>query len=229
MLSQLKNMGIPEKKIEHPIEHLIYLDTLSYYDENTDNRVLWTRNFSNHVYKNDIHGNVAECGVNRGQFAHFINKYFPDKILYLFDTFDLSETIQGIDEEVSFGNDLLDKSVFVLDKNVFTGRDAKSVMQCMPHPEKCIIKKGLFPETAIDIDDSFCFVNLDMDFYQPMLAGLNFFWDKMASEGIILLHDYYHPSWPGVARAVEDFEKTIGKNICKTPIGDFCSIALIKN
>jgi hypothetical protein len=55
----------------------------------------------------------------------------------------------------------------------------------------------------------------------------------MACGGIILLHDYYperpeHPMLRGVAQAVEDFEKAIGKHICKTPIDDFRNIALIK-
>ena len=223
ILSQLKNMGIPEAKIEHPI----YTDAFG-YDENNDSRVLWLRNFSNHAYKTNMHGNVAECGVYSGHFARFINKYFPDKNLYLFDTFD-GFHIQDIDFELSFGNDSFNKSRFALEKNIFTGIDIECVMQHMPHPEKCIIKKGFFPETAIGIEDSFCFVNLDMDLYQPMLAALEFFWDKMIPEGIILLHDYYHPDLPGVAQAVTDFEKTIGKRICKMPIGDFCSIALIKD
>jgi hypothetical protein len=227
ILSQLKDMGISEEKIEHPITRLTCADILG-YDEYTDSRVLWLRNLSCHVYKNDIHGNVAECGVYRGYFARFINKYFPDKVLYLFDTFG-GFSIQDIEKELSLGDDSFAKSAVALDKNRLKDTSVESVMQQMPHPEKCIIKKGYFPETAIGIEDSFCFVNLDMDLYQPMLAGLNFFWDKMTRGGVILLHDYYNLTWKGVAQAVEDFEKTIGKNICKTPIGDFISMALIKD
>lgn len=38
--------------------------------------------------KRKIKGNVAEAGVFRGEFAQYINDAFPDKKLYLFDTFD---------------------------------------------------------------------------------------------------------------------------------------------
>lgn len=99
----------------------------------------------------------------------------------------------------------------------------------MPYPNNCIIRKGYFPHTAFDIQDSFCFVNLDMDLYQPMLAGLQFFWSKMTCGGVILLHDYFHAQLPGVAKAVANFEKEIQKHISKVTIGDFCSIALVKD
>jgi O-methyltransferase len=40
------------------------------------------------IYANNIKGNVAELGVFRGDFAKFINMSFPDRKLYLFDTFE---------------------------------------------------------------------------------------------------------------------------------------------
>jgi O-methyltransferase len=45
------------------------------------------------IYANNIEGNVAELGVFRGDFAKFINISFPDRKLYLFDTF------EGFDEK----------------------------------------------------------------------------------------------------------------------------------
>jgi O-methyltransferase len=43
--------------------------------------------------KKNIGGNVAELGVYRGDFAQYINIAFPDRKLYLFDTF------EGFDEK----------------------------------------------------------------------------------------------------------------------------------
>jgi O-methyltransferase len=40
------------------------------------------------IYSNNVKGNVAELGVFRGDFAKHINVAFPDRKLYLFDTFD---------------------------------------------------------------------------------------------------------------------------------------------
>jgi hypothetical protein len=45
---------------------------------------------------------------------------------------------------------------------------------------------------------------------------------------VILLHDYSHPQLPGVKRAVADFEKELGHAVPKIPIGDFCSLAIVK-
>ncbi|MCI8524143.1 MAG: hypothetical protein HFI62_13190 [Lachnospiraceae bacterium] len=47
--------------------------------------------------------------------------------------------------------------------------------------------------------------------------------------GVILLHDYFHPDLPGVKAAVADFEKELSQALPKIPIGDHCSIAIIKN
>ena len=43
---------------------------------------------ANEIIKKKVHGNVAELGVFKGIFSKIINKKFPDKKLYLFDTFE---------------------------------------------------------------------------------------------------------------------------------------------
>lgn len=50
----------------------------------------------------------------------------------------------------------------------------------------------------------------------------------MVRGGCILLHDYNHPSLPGVRKAVCDFEQEIGFYINKCTIRDECSIVLMK-
>lgn len=223
ILEQLKSYDIGEDKIE-----ILSYTSFNPYDEDTNSRVIWLRDFAHYVYSNGISGSVAECGVYRGEFSRFINKYFPDRTLYLFDTFE-GFVKKEIDIELSFNNDAFAKSIYSQDDTIFKATDIEHVMRHMPYPENCIIKQGVLPDTTTDVHDSFCFINLDMDLYQPMLAGLNFFWGKMASGGVMLLHDYFDPSLPGVARAVEDFEKIMRRRISKTTIGDFCSIALIKD
>lgn len=48
--------------------------------------------FAREVEAEKISGNCAEVGVYKGDFAKYINKYMPNKKLYLFDTF------EGFDE-----------------------------------------------------------------------------------------------------------------------------------
>lgn len=62
----------------------------------------------------------------------------------------------------------------------------------------------------------------------PILNGLRFFWDRMVSGGGIMVHDYFRPDLPGVKKAIEDFETECGIRLVKTPIGDGCSIFIVK-
>lgn len=215
---QLLQMNIPVNKIKSIALEREFLDTCM------DQRTNWILDFARWTYEQKLDGSVAECGVFRGDSAKYINKFFPDKKLWLFDTFEgFKETDVEYEKGVNEQNHDIHRY-----KEYFTRTDIDLLMQKMEYPDNVNIRKGYFPETAVDIDDSFVFVNMDMDLYLPMLAGLNFFYSRMVEGGCILLHDFFSVSWPGVKKAVYDFE--MERNICikKVPIGDGCSIALIK-
>lgn len=169
------------------------------------------------VYENDLQGSVAEAGVYRGEFAQYINEYFPDRTCYLFDTFSGFE-VDDVDWQ---------SEKFALEKAKFINTSSEYVISRMPHPECVTIRKGWFPDTAKGIDDKFVFVNLDMDLYKPTIAGLKFFYPKLVQNGVILLHDYYDDGGPGIKKAVTEFSKE--EDFSLLPIGDDRSIALIKS
>lgn len=102
------------------------------------------------------------------------------------------------------------------------------VLNRMKYPEKCIIKKGYFPETTGGINEKFCYVNLDMDLYKPTLEGLRFFWPLMVNGGIITIHDYFSRGYEGVNAAVREFLNEVSDDITPFPIGDQVSIAIQK-
>lgn len=86
---------------------------------------------------------------------------------------------------------------------------------------------GYFPDTAVGLDDEkFCFVSLDADLYEPIKAGLEFFYPKMISGGVILVQDYYDEIFTGVKKAVNEFAKK--HKIFFVPIGDDISVAIQK-
>lgn len=170
-------------------------------------------------------GNVAECGVFRGDSAKFLNAFFPDKKLFLFDTF------EGFSAQDKKEESIINKYFVTSEYNsdtIFANTSIDFVMKKMINPQNVIIKQGYFPKSAEGINDTFCFVNLDMDLFVPMLNGLRFFWEKLEAFGCILLHDYFVRNLLGVKAAVEAFEKERGIVIPKTPIGDGSSIALLK-
>jgi len=224
IVSELKRLGIEEKKIE------IMEITHTYKNVYLDKRRKWIGEYAKYAYKSGINGNVAECGVYHGETAMFINEFFSDRTIYLFDTFEGFPS-EDLEYELQMNNKAFNESIFALGAfNVDSSeQNIKIVLDRIPHPQNAVIRKGIFPDSAIDIRDEFSFVSLDMDLYQPMLAGMRFFWDKMVINGVILLHDYFHPDLPGVAQAVEAFEREKNCNIPKLPIGDGVSIALIKS
>lgn len=163
---------------------------------------------------------VAEGGVYRGEFAAKINRNFPNSKLYLFDTF------EGFDErDIRLEKDNLFSNS---ETGYFSNTSVDLVMSKMEHPDLVEIHKGYFPDSAKDVTDKFCFVNLDFDLYKPILEGLRFFYPQMVRGSIILVHDYYHAGLSGVKNAIDDYESERGESLIKMPIGDNQSIALIR-
>jgi O-methyltransferase len=101
-----------------------------------------------------------------------IDQYFSDRTLYLFDTF------EGFNEaDVSKEK----KEGFSSGEQNFSDTSVESVLQQMPFPEKYKPYKGFFPASAKGVDDRFVFVSLDADLYDPLYAGLQFFYPKLFS------------------------------------------------
>ena len=191
----------------------------SYIDTITNARKLFLKRFSEE-HKTVINKTlaVAEAGVYRGEFAKSINQYFPNSPLYLFDTFEGFNNLDFVHEE--------DESL--LDANHFKNTSVEHVIDRMPFASNCLIRKGYFPETTVDIHDDFIFVSLDLDLYKPTLDGLIFFYPKLVQGGCILIHDYFMASYPNVKKAVEEYQNSYHTNLVKIPIGDDLSIAIIK-
>jgi O-methyltransferase len=136
---------------------------------------------ANEIKTNNIKGNVAELGVYKGEFAKRINQLFPDRKLYLFDTFKgFDEKDVQTEKQESFSGGEQD----------FSDTSVEFVLSKMKFRDNCIIKKGYFPESAADIDDKFCFVSIDADLYKPILAGLQFFYPKIENKGYIFVNDF---------------------------------------
>jgi len=169
--------------------------------------------------KDNISGDVAECGVYRGWFASIINECFPNKNLWLFDTF------EGFDSrDVANDTKSAKKAIKAGEFDRFNITSEEIVKLRCINREKLIIRKGYVPDTFVGVESKFCFVNLDMDLYNPQLAALNFFAKRMVPGGVILVHDYYNKIFTGTTKAVDEFCQN--NNVNKYPIGDGLSIAL---
>jgi len=181
-------------------------------------RIQFVESFAHIVYEKNIPGEIAEVGVFRGEFAKEINRAFPDRALYLFDTFEgFDERDVAYERSKGFSNSMTAQHSITTEALVYSK---------LPHKEKAIFKKGYFPDSFDLLDEAFCFVNLDTDLYLPTIAGLKIFWPLMSKRGVILVHDYFAPYYRGVRAAVDEFSEEEGAPII--PIGDCLSIAVVK-
>ena len=151
---------------------------------------------SNEIKRYNVEGSAAELGVYRGDFAKRINYFLPERKLYLFDTF------EGFDAKDSEADRAGNFSSGTQD---FSQTSEELVLSKMVHPENCIVRKGWFPETAEGVDDKFCFVSIDADLYQPILAELEFFYPRLNHGGAIMIHDFNFEGYGGVRQAVREF------------------------
>jgi Macrocin-O-methyltransferase (TylF) len=155
-----------------------------------------------------IPGDFAEIGVWRGNSAAILAHYAAQsgRRLFLFDTFtgfDPRDMV-GIDETAN--RDFSDTSI-------------QFVRETVRHDELTTYLPGFFPETVTDEVRSrtFALAHIDCDLYEPMKAGLEFFYPRMSPGGMLILHDYSSGTWAGATRAVDEFCRATGEFITLWP------------
>ena len=182
-------------------------------------RLATCRLIAEEIKRRELPGAMAELGVYQGEFAEELNRMFPERKLYLFDTF------TGFD--VRDMNEVNGKRAKAGD---FSDTSAEAVLARMPHPEKIRIKQGYFPEslslmTEEEETERYVLVSLDTDLYQPTLEGLTYFYPRLVPGGYIILDDYNSPQFPGVGEAVREFCKREGVSV--VPLCDLHGTAVL--
>ena len=152
-----------------------------------------------------VPGAAAELGVYRGAFARCINRLLPERKLYLFDSFRGFGEMEGATAsfEAAHRNTAVDQ-----------------VLSVMPAPDRIIVKQGFFPGSLEGLEERFCLVSLDVDFYETTLEGLRYFWPRLEAGGYLLLHDWGSVKLSGVAKALGDYERELGRRIPALPLCD---------
>jgi O-methyltransferase len=142
-------------------------------------------------------GAVAELGVYRGQSSALLSYYaqaFMRK-MYLADTFS-GFAEEQFEEDMGPGKQAAFKDITVENAQRIVGNYEGN---------RWIV--GMFPASVTEEmrADTYAFVSIDCDIYEPIIRGLEFFWPRMNPGGIILVHDYGSGHWPGATRAVDEF------------------------
>ena len=142
------------------------------------------------LVKAAVPGGFAEVGVYRGDTSRILHALAPDRLLYLFDTFEGFPAHETDEPDSRFRNTSLE-----------------ILRQTLGDVSNVVIRKGYFPDTAKGLEtERFAFVLLDVDKYQPTLAGLQFFYPRLSDAGYLMVHDYNSPESNGaVSNAVDEF------------------------
>jgi len=147
----------------------------------------------------NIQGAFAELGVYQGETARMIHEMDSARTFHLFDTFEGFNKQDVSSEKISDVNRSVD----------FSDTSEGTVIKFLDGNTNVVIHKGYFPATTESLrDEKYAFVHLDADLYNPTLAGLRYFYPRLTTGGVIIIHDYNH-TWEGVTQAVDEFIKTV--------------------
>lgn len=219
------------------IKQMVKLNERDLYDNNS---IYANSFFSEYEYKSDyfryrtfefiaeqiindgVNGALAELGVFRGLFSAVISSKFPNRNIYLFDTFEGFSKDEG-EKELKAGN----CDAIFLQSHKDTS--VEIMMSNLPYPENAIVCKGFFPESVVDSarTENFAFVSLDVDFEESTLEGLRFFYPRLSTGGFIFIHDYNTHYLKGIKDAVARYECELGFKMKKVPIADRAGTLII--
>lgn len=234
LLKLSRNVQVLPIKLGHAFKSKTFIayqpDAFSHFGDHNEVRNLWLQFTAGNMKNNGgdlarlwsillnckqidaegIAGDFAEVGVWRGNsaavLAHFAKQ--QSRRVALFDPFNgfRSDDIEVIDRNTRVGL-FSDTNLEIVKRTIASAWDI------------CDVYPGYFPDTVTQelSERRFSLVNLDCDLYKPMRAGLSFFYPRMSSGGLLMLHDYSSSHWKGAKQAVDEFCSETGERIVLMP------------
>jgi O-methyltransferase len=172
-----------------------------------------------YIIKNNIEGDLVECGVWRGGSSMMISlmlkrNNITDRKIYLYDTFegmsepsDFDTTARGV-----HANELMKKEKKDDEKSVWCYaplEDVKKHLYSTGYPENNLIFiKGKIEDTlSSNMPGKLSLLRLDTDWYESTKIELELLFPLLNEKGVLIIDDFGH--WDGARKAVtEYFEKT---------------------
>lgn len=149
------------------------------------------------ISRKQIPGAIAELGVFKGDFTVVINDVFPDKKLYLFDTFcGFSEEDVELDDNTENKQNEMKK---------FKDTSVELVLSRLRKDSDYVVKKGYFPDTFDLEEEIFSFVSIDLNMKAAVSAALKLIWPRLSVGGYMLISDYNAPFYEGTREAIQEF------------------------
>ena len=152
----------------------------------------------------DLEGRVAECGCWQGLSALLICKH--EKAInesYSGEGFDVFDSFEGLSKPTN--KDPFDRPD---SKQGAFSASLSSVKNNLNEFPDLSFHKGWIPECSPTVENqSFKFVHVDVDLYEPTNAAIRFFFPRLCVGGRIVCDDY---NWSGARDAVNTFAGEVG-------------------
>ena len=163
-----------------------------------------------YIVNSKLEGEIVECGVWRGGSSMLaaitLKKYFSNKKIYLYDTYDgMSKptkediSFDGLDAKKKWGGEKSSKWCYASLDDVKANMDLTGYSS-----ENLVFVKGLVEDTIPEtMPDKISLLRLDTDFYESTKHELEHLFPKLVKGGVLILDDYGH--WRGAKKAVDEY------------------------
>lgn len=185
--------------------------------ENTDNAYRRQRHYTlYYLFKNVLktetssNVNIAEVGCWRGlsafQTSDSIKKSGKNITFHVFDSF------EGLSEFTSKDNSLTISAEEQEKVRKVFAYEFEKVRENLNQFEFIKYYKGWVPSRFNEVEsNTFSFVHIDVDMYDPTYDCIKFFYPRLRSKGIIVFDDYGATTFLGAQKAVDDYLSTLNK------------------
>jgi hypothetical protein len=193
IVGRLHDIKVPRGAVPHPTPQPIGAANI--------NNLIWLIEKTRH-----IPGDIAECGVFRGQslipMAIYVKQQGIGKKLYGFDSFEGFAPSVVEDLQLGGTNDEWKKPGVMNE----TSRELVAAKAKTFGLDNLTLVKGFFDVTFPAFSSHrFSFVHLDCDAYAAYRDCIAFFYPRLNTGGIISFDEYNDPPWPGCNKAVDEF------------------------
>lgn len=156
------------------------------------------------------HGHVVELGCWRGLSAFQIANYlsqrgtdFGRQKFFIFDSFRGLSEIDAVDQPQ---DDPRSKSADQALRSRFAASLGVVQSNLVRFSDLLVFFEGWIPKRFPEVgNETFSFVHVDVDLYEPIKQSIEFFYPRLAKHGIMVFDDYGCAQFPGARRAVDDF------------------------
>lgn len=147
--------------------------------------------------------NFAEAGVFAGMSMHFVAEFCNARFIGI-------DSFEGVSDPGTYDTDYF-KTVKLDIPIDYAKRTTKNI-------KNIELYKGWIPDIFNQIEDlEYCYVNIDVDLYEPTKNSIEYFWPKIVPGGVLICDDYGSYKTIGARKAMNDFFGQ--ENLLELPTG----------